>query len=413
MPVEGVGLTAACRSCGGRLDVFLDLGKTPLANALPRLEDLGRPEPRFPLEVALCAGCALVQITETVAPEVLFDEYLYFSSFSTTMLDHARALAASLVKDRGLDGGSLVCEVASNDGYLLQWYAEAGVPVLGIEPARNVAKVALERGIPTECAFFGLETAARLADAGRRADVVHAHNVLAHVADVNGFVAGLRILLKPGGVAVIEVPYLKDLMDRLEFDTIYHEHLFYFSMTALVPLFARHGLVVRDVERIALHGGSLRLFVEHAGAGPPSEAVEALLAEEKAWGVGQLDPYRAFASRIETLRKELLSLLDQLKDEGKELAAYGASAKGSTLVNTFGIGPDRIAFVADRSTYKQGRLMPGVHIPIVPAETLLERQPHYVLLLTWNFADEILEQQAEYRRRGGKFILPVPEPRIL
>jgi SAM-dependent methyltransferase len=413
VPVEGLGLTASCRSCGGRLDVFLDLGKTPLANALPRPEDLGLAEPRFPLEVALCAGCALVQITETVAPEVLFGEYLYFSSFSTTMLDHARELARRLAKERALDAGSLVVEVASNDGYLLQWYAEAGVPVLGIEPARNVAKVALERGIPTECAFFGLETAARFAEAGRRADVVHAHNVLAHVADVNGFVAGLRVLLKPGGVAVVEVPYVKDLLDRLEFDTIYHEHLFYFSVTSLAPLFARHGLVVRDVERIPLHGGSIRLFVEHAGAGPRSSAVESLLAEEQAWGVGQLDPYRAFAGRIETLRKDLLSLLDQLKDEGKQLAAYGASAKGSTLVNTFGIGPDRLAFVADRSTYKQGRLMPGVHIPIVPAETLLERQPHYVLLLTWNFADEILEQQAEYRRRGGKFILPIPEPRIV
>src|SRR5262249_38611391 len=268
MPVEGLGLTSTCRSCDRRLDVFLDLGRTPLANALPRPEDLGEPEPRFPLQVALCSGCALVQLTETVAPETLVGEYLYFSSFSTTMVEHARSLAARLVPERQLTCRSLVIEVASNDGYLLQWYAKAGVPVLGIEPARNVARVAVERGIPTECAFFGLETAAHLADAGRRADVVHAHNVLAHVADVNGFVAGLRILLKPGGVVVVEVPYVKDLLDRLEFDTIYHEHLFYFSVTALVPLFARHGLVVRDVERIPLHGGSLRLFVEHAGAGP-------------------------------------------------------------------------------------------------------------------------------------------------
>ncbi len=408
-----MGLTSGCRSCGGRLDVFLDLGRTPLANALPRPEDLGRLEPTFPLEVALCATCALVQITETVPPETLFGEYLYFSSFSTTMLDHARSLAARFVPERKLDGDSLVVEVASNDGYLLQWYAKAGIPVLGIEPARNVAKVAGERGIPTECAFFGREVAARLAGDGRRADVIHAHNVLAHVSDLNGFVAGLKVLLKPEGVGVVEAPYLKDLLDRLEFDTIYHEHLCYFSVTALVPLLARHGLVLENVERIPIHGGSLRLFVGHAEAHGQGKAVGALLEDERRWGVADLESYRTFARRIDALRRDLLSLLDRLKEDGKRVAAYGASAKGSTLVNTFGIGTDRLAFVADRSTYKQGRVMPGVHVPIVPAERLLEEQPDYVLLLTWNFVDEILEQQAEYRRRGGKFIIPVPEPRIV
>jgi SAM-dependent methyltransferase len=413
VPLEGVGLTAACRSCGGRLDVFLDLGKTPLANALPRPEDRGRPEARYPLEAALCAGCALVQLTETVPPETLFGEYLYFSSFSTTMVEHARSLAARLVPERKLDGGSLVMEIASNDGYLLQWYAREGIPVLGIEPARNVAKVAVERGIPTECAFFGREVAKQLAGAGRRADVVHAHNVLAHVADLNGFVAGLKLLLKPSGVAIVEAPYLEDLLDGLEFDTIYHEHLFYFSVTALVPLLARHGLVLEHVEGIPIHGGSLRLFVAHAEARAQGKAVDAVLEDEGRWGVSDLAHYRSFARRVEVLRKDLLSLLDRLQNDGKHLAAYGASAKGSTLLNTFGIGPDRIAFVADRSTYKQGRLMPGVHVPIVPAERLLEAQPDYVLLLTWNFADEILEQQAEYRRRGGRFIIPVPEPRIV
>lgn len=408
-----MGLIAGCRSCGGRLEVFLRLGATPLANALPRPEDLDRPEPTFPLEAALCGSCALVQITETVAPETLFGEYLYFSSFSTTMLDHARALAARMADERRLGPGSLVAEVASNDGYLLQWYAKAGIPVLGIEPARNVARVAVERGIPTESAFFGRETAERLAREGRRADVIHGHNVLAHVADLNGFVAGLRILLKRGGIAVIEVPYLKDLLDRLEFDTIYHEHLFYFSLTALAPLLRRHGLVLLHVERIAIHGGSLRLFVGAAGDGREGPAVEALLAEERGWDVAGLAPYREFARRIEGLKAELIGLLDRLRQEGKRLAAYGASAKGSTLLNTFGIGRDRIEFVADRSTYKQGRVMPGAHIPIVAPERLAEARPDYVLLLTWNFADEILEQQREYRQGGGKFIIPVPAPRIV
>jgi SAM-dependent methyltransferase len=411
--VEGVGLTTACRSCGGRLDVFLDLGRTPLANALPRPEDLAAPEPTYPLAVALCASCALVQITETVPPETLFGEYLYFSSFSTTMVEHARSLAARLVAERKLDGGSLVCEIASNDGYLLQWYAKAGVGVLGIEPARNVARVAVERGIPTECAFFGREVAGRLADAGRRADVVHGHNVMAHVADLNGFVAGLRVLLKPGGVAVVEVPYLKDLLDRLEFDTIYHEHLYYFSVTALVPLLSRHRLLLEHVERIPIHGGSLRLFIAHAEERGQGRSVDGLLEEERGWSVSELESYRAFARRIDDLRRSLLSLIDGLRGAGKRLAAYGASAKGSTLLNTFAIGRDRISFVADRSTYKQGRVMPGVHVPIVPAEALLDAQPDYVLLLTWNFADEILGQQAEYRRRGGRFIIPVPEPRVV
>ncbi|HSD65412.1 MAG TPA: class I SAM-dependent methyltransferase, partial [Vicinamibacteria bacterium] len=379
-------MSVGCRSCGGGVEVLLTLGRVPLANALLRPEEVDRPEPVFPLDVALCGSCALLQLVETVPPEELFSEYLYFSSFSTTMVEHARRLCSRLVAERGLGRGSLAVEVGSNDGYLLRWYAEAGIPVLGIEPARNVAQVARDRGIPTECVFFGREEAERLARQGHRADLIHAHNVMAHVADLNGFVAGLRGLLKPGGLALIEVPYLKDLLDHLEFDTIYHEHLCYFSLTALVPLFERHALVLEDVERVPIHGGSLRVFVAPAGSVRPGREVSSLLEEERGWGVGRPECYRDFARRIDALKADLTTLLKGLKAQGRRVAAYGASAKGSTLLNVLGIGRETLEFVADRSTYKQGRLMPGAHIPIVPPERLAESMPDYVLLLTWNFA---------------------------
>jgi SAM-dependent methyltransferase len=409
-----VSATKHCRSCASvELDVFLALGETPLANALLRDEDLTRPEARFPLDVAVCQACGLVQILETVPPEQLFGEYLYFSSFSTTMLEHARTLAERLTAERRLGAGDLVVEIASNDGYLLQWYQRAGVPVLGVEPARNIAKVAVERGIPTDCAFFGYDTATRLAADGKRAAVIHAHNVLAHVADLNGVVHGLATLLRPDGVVVIEVPYVKDLLDHLEFDTIYHEHLCYFSATALAPLFARHGLELVDVERVAIHGGSLRLQLAHAAAARPSQRVAALLEEEAAWKVLSPATYRGFSERVWGLRDQLRALLARLKADGKRIAAYGASAKGSTLLNTFAIGAETLDFVVDRSSYKQGRYMPGVRLPISPPERLLAEQPDYVLLLTWNFAAEILAQQAEYRARGGRFILPIPSPQVI
>jgi hypothetical protein len=404
-----------CRSCGaGGLVPVLDLGRTPLANALLTAEQLGAPEDAYPLELVLCRGCTLVQITETVPPEVLFRDYLYFSSFSDTMLRHAEALVTELLVERGLGGDSLAAEVASNDGYLLQFYKRAGVPVLGIEPARNVARVAVEeRGVRTVTEFFGEELARELAARGERADVLHANNVLAHVADLNGFVRGVREMLKGDGVAVIEAPYVKDLADRCEFDTIYHEHLCYFSLTALDHLFRRHGLAVVGVERVAIHGGSLRVRVGHASGAEPAASVGALLEEERGWGVGEADFYREFAARVGRLRDELRGLLAGVKAGGARVAAYGAAAKGSTLLNYFRIGRETIEFVADRSTYKQGRFMPGVRIPIVEPGRLLAEMPEYVLLLTWNFADEILEQQAEYRRRGGRFIIPVPEVRVV
>jgi SAM-dependent methyltransferase len=404
-----------CRSCGAKdLEHILSLGTTPLANSLPASDTPEGGEHVYPLDVVFCPTCTLVQITETVQPDVLFRDYLYFSSFSDTMVRHAKGLVEEVLGERELGSDSLAAEVASNDGYLLQFYKREGIPVLGIEPARNVARVAVEeRGVRTLSEFFGNDLARELAGRGERADVLHANNVLAHVADLNGFVSGVRHFLKETGVAVIETPYIKDLVDHCEFDTIYHEHLCYYSATALDHLFRRHELEITGVSRVAIHGGSLRLRVQHAGAAEPDEAVRRLLEDEQAWGVGDVEFYRVFAARVERLKEELRNLLADIRQRGARVAAYGAAAKGSTLLNYFRIGRETIDFVADRSTYKQGRYMPGVRIPIVEPERILQEMPPYLLLLTWNFADEILEQQAEYRRRGGRFIIPVPELRVV
>jgi len=353
-----------------------------------------------------------VQITETVPPEQLFRDYLYFSSFSDTMLRHAQELVGQAIDERHLDGSSLAVEIASNDGYLLQYYRDAGVPVLGIEPARNIARVAEERGIPTVAEFFGAEVAQGLVRDGHRADVMHANNVLAHVSNLNSVVAGIATLLKPDGVAIIETPYVKDLIDHTEFDTIYHEHLCYYSLTALDRLFQRHGLTIVDVERLPIHGGSLRVFAGH-DATRQTGRVRDLLQEEDAWGVGDAAFYAGFGAKVTRLRDSLRSLLADIKADGKRIAAYGASAKGSTLLNYCGIGRDTLDFVVDRSTVKQGHYTPGTRLPIYAPETLLDNKPDYVLLLTWNFADEILVQQATFRQQGGRFIIPIPEPRVV
>ena len=404
----------ACRGCGrSGLEVVLDLGQMPLANAILEEDDLARPEPRYPLALAYCPDCWLVQITETVAPELLFREYTYFSSVSDEFVGHARAIVERLIVGRRLGSDSLVVELASNDGYLLQHYAGAGVPVLGIDPARNVAEVATARGVPTLAEFFTRDLADELARSGRTADVVHANNVIAHVPDLNGFVTGIARILKPDGVAVIETPYLRELVERLEFDTIYHEHVFYHSLTALSSLFERNGLSVVDVERIAVHGGSLRVFATRSGAEEPNRAVRALLAEEAAVGLCSPGYYATFAGRVEALGRELQTMLGGLRSQAHTVAAYGAAAKGAVLLNAFDLGPDLISFVVDRSPHKQGHLMPGVHIPIVAADELLARKPEECLLLTWNFADEILAQQAEYRRLGGRFIIPIPKPTLV
>src|SRR5262245_31323916 len=402
----------ACRSCGGAgLVPVLSLGSLPLANAYPPADDR-RPEPRHALDLFWCGGCGLAQLGTSVEPAAMFSDYLYLSSYSDTMAAHARDLAARLVRERRLGPGSLVVEAASNDGYLLKEFVAAGVPVLGIEPAANVAAIARRaHGVETRVEYFGRECAARRRGEGRAADLFLGLNVLAHVPDVNGFVAGIRTLLKDEGVAVIEVPYLPDLVEKVEFDTIYHEHVFYYSLHALDALFRRHGLAIAAAERLAIHGGSIRVTVA-PGATPPPAIARALTAEAEQGACGAAY-YRDFADRVGACIASVQALLGRLRREGARVAAYGAAAKGTILLNACGIGADLVEFVADRNPLKQGRRMPGVGIPIVAPEEIAARRPDYVLLLAWNYAGEIIAQQDAWRRAGGRFILPVPVARVL
>jgi SAM-dependent methyltransferase len=422
MPPSASEITAmtACRACASApLMPVLSLGISPLANALTRPDAIGRPEPRYPLDVVRCPSCSLVQLSISVAPELLFREYLYLSSVSDAFLAHARAIVERILGMRKWDSSSLVVEIASNDGYLLQSYQAHGIPVLGIEPARNIARIAREqRGIETIEEFFGPDLAARLAAEGCCADVIHANNVLAHVPDLPGVLAGMRLLLKPGGVAIVEVPSLRDMVDRIEFDTIYHEHLCYFSLTALVRAFAREALTIVDVEHLGVHGGSLRVFACRDDAptwvrADRTSRVAEMLAAEQAWGVDTPQRYARFQDEVRSLKAKLVDLVRDLKRQGHSIAAYGAAAKGTTLLSYCGLGGGEIAYVVDRSPLKQGLTTPGVRLSIYAPEKLIETMPDYVLLLTWNFADEVMAQQAEYRRRGGRFIVPLPEPRIV
>jgi SAM-dependent methyltransferase len=404
-----------CRFCGTSLrTTFVDLGVQPLANAYPKAGDLGRMEPFYPLHLYVCEDCLLVQIEELVSPRELFSDYAYFSSFSDSWLEHAKAYAGMAVERFGLHAGSLVVEVASNDGYLLQYFRERGIPVLGVDPAVNVARAAMERGVPTLTAFFGRATANQLVATGQQADLLIGNNVLAHVPDLNDFVGGLATLLKPQGVITMEFPHLLRLIDENQFDTIYHEHFSYFSLATARRVFAAHGLTLFDVDELPTHGGSLRIFAHHAedGSKRTTSRVAALLDREERAGLTRLDVYRLFGDKVMATKRRLLEFLIAAKGAGKSIAAYGAPAKGNTLLNYCGIRTDFIEYTVDRSPHKHGHVLPGTHIPIYPPDRIRVTKPDYLLILPWNLKEEIAEQMSCIREWGGRFVTPIPEVRV-
>ena len=393
---------------------MIDLGLTPISNAFVRADHASFGERFYPLKSFVCDRCWLVQLEDFETPETHFHaDYVYFSSFSDSWLAHARNFVEKAVARLALGASSRVVEVASNDGYLLQYFVERGIPCLGIDPAANCAKEAWDlRRVPTEVAFFGSKTARKLRERDGAADLMVANNVLAHVPDINDFVAGFKILLGEQGVATFEFPHVLEMIRNVEFDTIYHEHYSYLSLLALEPLFARHGLQVIDVERLSTHGGSLRLYVTHAGQTAAADPVERLRQEEISAGLDRLATYEAFGHRVRQLKRSLLQLLIGLLESGKSVAAYGAPAKGNTLLNYCGIGRDFIGYTVDRNVHKQGLLLPGTRIPVLAPEEIDKRRPDYVLILPWNLQEEIVTQINRFPGWAGRFIIPVPQPVI-
>jgi hypothetical protein len=405
-----------CRFCGALLEqTFVDLGMSPLCESYLSADQLDRMEPFYPLHAYVCGECFLVQVQEFVAPDRIFKEYAYFSSYSETWLRHARAYVEMIIERLGLGAESQVVEVGSNDGYLLQYFLARGIPSLGIEPAANVARAALDKGVPTLIELFDREAAGRLAADGRRADLLIANNVLAQVNDLNGFVEALASLLEASGVATLEFPHLLRLVTGNQFDTIYHEHFSYFSFLTVEKIFAAHGLIVFDVEALTTHGGSLRIYAKHAAneARTVGPRVTALRAQEVAAGFDRLSRYASFAWQVYETKRKLLDVLIAIKRSGRSLAGYGAPGKGNTLLNYCGLRTDFLDYTVDRNPYKHGKFLPGTHIPIFPPEMIWETRPDYLLILPWNLKDEITEQMSGIRAWGGQFVVPIPEVVVL
>jgi len=408
-------MASTCRFCATPLEhEFVDLGLSPISNAFIRPDELDQKEPFYPLHAFVCGECFLVQLEEFESPDEIFSDYVYFSSYSDSWLAHANRFVAEAAERFDLDASSLVIEVASNDGYLLQYFKERNVPVLGIEPASNVAEVAVAAGINTIDEFFGVALAQRLRDEGRTCDLLVGNNVLAHVPDINDFVAGLKIVLGEGGVLSMEFPHLLKLIQQTQFDTIYHEHFSYLSLLTVQKLFQQHGLQVFDVEELTTHGGSLRVFAQHPeGKQAFGNAVGKVLGDERDAGLDALQGYQNFAVKVAKVKDDLLAFLSKANEEGKTVVGYGAPAKGNTLLNFCGVGPDAIEYTVDRSPHKQGRLLPGTHIPVHAPEHIDETRPDYVLILPWNLQEEIVQQLSHIGTWGGKCVVPIPELRIL
>jgi len=410
--LEGLEVTSPrCSFCQSPLSVTLaDLGRTPLANAYVKPERAGAPDPSYPLHARVCGSCFLVQVEPAVPADEIFSDYDYLSSMSASWVAHAETYAHMMIARFGLTASAHVVEIASNDGYLLQHFAKRGIPVLGIDPAANLAPLALEKGVPTEVAFFGRQTAARLTAQGKQADVIAANNVLAHVPDINDFVAGFATLLKPSGVLTVEFPHLKNLIERVEFDTIYHEHYSYLSLLAVEKIFAAHGLKVFDVEELKTHGGSLRIFAQRVDgpARPEGPGLNKVRADEKAARLDQLEGYAGFETKVAETKKALLAFLAEAKKAGLKVAAYGAAAKGNTLLNFCGVTAADLMFVADKAPTKQGKFLPGSRVPVLGPDAIEAQKPDVILILPWNIADEVMSQLAPAKAWGARFAVAIP-----